>query len=135
MHVLTGARSAGCLQATFGCAWLSTVAAAPVSSMCWSWKATLRKMMTCAACVSFCRVGVASPHVAAVCRGCCPGVHSVASEVSKDGGRVVVDEASLELVKGATIDFTEDLIRAGFSVLNNPNSEAGCGCGVSFSPA
>lgn len=38
----------------------------------------------------------------------------------------------MELVKGAQVDFTEDLIRRSFEVVDNPNAEAGCGCGASF---
>jgi iron-sulfur cluster assembly accessory protein len=45
---------------------------------------------------------------------------------------LLVDAASMEFVKGSTIDFTEDLIRRAFEVVDNPNSEAGCGCGASF---
>ena len=43
-----------------------------------------------------------------------------------------VDNTSLELVKGSTVDFTEDLIRRSFEVIDNPNAESGCGCGTSF---
>ena len=59
----------------------------------------------------------------------------VASEdisFERDGAVVVVDEMSMEFVRGATIDFEQEMIRSAFSVINNPNSEAGCGCGVSF---
>jgi iron-sulfur cluster assembly accessory protein len=46
----------------------------------------------------------------------------------------VVDEISLGFVNGARIDFTEDLIRRSFEVVDNPNSETKCGCGASFAP-
>ena len=49
-----------------------------------------------------------------------------------NGQVLVVDDVSLELVKGSTIDFTEDLIRRSFEVVDNPNAESGCGCGSSF---
>ena len=52
--------------------------------------------------------------------------------VKKDGMEVVVDESSLELIKGSTIDYTQELIRSAFSVVNNPQSESACGCGSSF---
>ena len=45
---------------------------------------------------------------------------------------MVVDDASLEFVKGATIDYVEEMIRSSFAVVNNPNSESACGCGSSF---
>jgi len=51
---------------------------------------------------------------------------------TRDGAEVVVDDISMELVRGSTVDYEQELIRSGFAVLNNPNSEAGCGCGVSF---
>lgn len=46
--------------------------------------------------------------------------------------RLLVDEVSLGFVNGAKVDFTEDLIRRSFEVIDNPNAEAGCGCGASF---
>ena len=50
----------------------------------------------------------------------------------RDGGKVVIDSVSFDLVKGATIDFKEELIRSAFVVENNPQSESACGCGSSF---
>ena len=50
----------------------------------------------------------------------------------RDGARVVVDEISFEFVKGSTVDYVEEMIRNSFAVINNPNSDSGCGCGVSF---
>eukprot|EP00619_Florenciella_sp_RCC1007_P006263 CAMPEP_0205904804 /NCGR_PEP_ID=MMETSP1325-20131115/953_1 /ASSEMBLY_ACC=CAM_ASM_000708 /TAXON_ID=236786 /ORGANISM="Florenciella sp., Strain RCC1007" /LENGTH=205 /DNA_ID=CAMNT_0053270631 /DNA_START=10 /DNA_END=627 /DNA_ORIENTATION=+ len=50
----------------------------------------------------------------------------------RDGAQVVIDEASLEFVKGATVDYVEEMIRSSFAVINNPNSESACGCGSSF---
>ena len=49
-----------------------------------------------------------------------------------EGQKVVVDEVSLPFLADATIDFTEELIGARFTV-ENPNAVASCGCGVSFS--
>ncbi len=48
------------------------------------------------------------------------------------GVSIVVDEASLELLAGATIDFVEDLMGSSFTV-SNPNASSTCGCGTSFS--
>ncbi len=46
--------------------------------------------------------------------------------------RVVVDETSFELLKGATVDFESGVMRSSFTIVNNPNSENACGCGSSF---
>ena len=51
---------------------------------------------------------------------------------SRDGATVVVDPVSLELLKGAELDFVDDLMGQSFRV-KNPNAVASCGCGVSFS--
>lgn len=45
---------------------------------------------------------------------------------------LAVDPVSFDLVRGATVDFEQELIKAGFEVVDNPNAEAGCGCGSSF---
>lgn len=47
-------------------------------------------------------------------------------------GMLHIDTISLDLVKGAKIDFTEDLIRRSFQVVDNPLAESKCGCGSSF---
>lgn len=52
----------------------------------------------------------------------------------RDGARVVCDDVSYEFLKGSTVDFEEEMIRSSFAVVNNPNMESGCGCGVSFAP-
>ena len=52
--------------------------------------------------------------------------------VETDGVKLVVDPASLELVRGSSVDFVEDLGGAAFKV-TNPNAQSGCGCGSSFS--
>jgi len=48
-----------------------------------------------------------------------------------DGVKVVVDEMSLELVKGAQLDYVDNLVGSFFK-LENPNASASCGCGTSF---
>jgi iron-sulfur cluster insertion protein len=50
----------------------------------------------------------------------------------KDGVAVVVDDVSLDLLKGAEVDFVEDLMGASFQI-RNPNAASSCGCGNSFS--
>jgi len=52
--------------------------------------------------------------------------------VETDGVRLVVDTMSLELVRGGTVDFVDNLGGSAFKV-ENPNATAGCGCGSSFS--
>lgn len=49
-----------------------------------------------------------------------------------NGQKVVVDSVSLPFLAGATIDFTEELIGARFTI-DNPNATSSCGCGTSFS--
>lgn len=45
---------------------------------------------------------------------------------------VAVDEASLQMVDGAEIDYRDGLQGAGFHI-SNPNVSRTCGCGSSFS--
>ena len=45
---------------------------------------------------------------------------------------VVVDQASKQLLEGATLDYKDGLNQAGFSI-TNPNATRTCGCGSSFS--
>ena len=47
------------------------------------------------------------------------------------GVKVVVDPASGQYLKGATVDFVESLKESGFKV-DNPNASGSCGCGHSF---
>ncbi len=52
--------------------------------------------------------------------------------IEKDGVTVLIDQTSLEYVKGSRIDFVDDLIGQSFKI-ENPNATASCGCGTSFS--
>ena len=51
----------------------------------------------------------------------------------QEGVGIIVDQDSLEYVKGSTVDFTQELIRSTFLVLKNPQADHGCSCGSSFS--
>ena len=50
----------------------------------------------------------------------------------KGGITAIIDEASLDILSGSTIDFVEDLIGSAFQI-KNPAFTASCGCGSSFS--
>lgn len=45
--------------------------------------------------------------------------------------KVVVDPQSAERIRGATLDYKDGLMEAGFAI-NNPNVTRTCGCGNSF---
>ena len=47
-------------------------------------------------------------------------------------GNTVIDEASLDIISGSTIDFKKEMIGESF-VINNPKASSSCGCGLSFS--
>ena len=54
---------------------------------------------------------------------------------SDAGGRampVIVDSASLELLNGSTLVYTEELIGRQFAISGNSIADSGCGCGISF---
>ncbi|KAF2712075.1 hypothetical protein K504DRAFT_464163 [Pleomassaria siparia CBS 279.74] len=48
------------------------------------------------------------------------------------GAKVVVDEASLELLSGSTVDYTMELIGSQFVITGIPGATSSCGCGTSF---
>jgi iron-sulfur cluster insertion protein len=52
--------------------------------------------------------------------------------VEQDGVRLLVDAASVEYLRGVTIDYVAGLHGAGFKFIN-PNASRTCGCGSSFS--
>jgi iron-sulfur cluster assembly accessory protein len=51
--------------------------------------------------------------------------------IENGGAAVVVDSVSLPFLKGAEVDFADELAAAEFRV-RNPNATSSCGCGVSF---
>jgi iron-sulfur cluster assembly accessory protein len=51
--------------------------------------------------------------------------------IERDGAVALVDQVSVPFLRGAEIEFAEDLAAAEFRV-RNPNAKSSCGCGVSF---
>lgn len=51
--------------------------------------------------------------------------------VQNGPARVLIDAASLDLLAGSELDYTDALMGAHFAV-RNPNASSGCGCGTSF---
>ena len=52
--------------------------------------------------------------------------------VEQDDLRIIADSSSLLFLDGLRIDFSDDLVQAGFR-FTNPNASKSCGCGSSFS--
>lgn len=48
------------------------------------------------------------------------------------GLKIITDNESLPYLKGLSVDYSDDLISAGFR-FNNSSNESSCGCGSSFS--
>jgi iron-sulfur cluster assembly accessory protein len=48
------------------------------------------------------------------------------------GVKVVIDPLSINYIKGASVDYIEDVMGGGFKI-DNPNAVRSCGCGSSFS--
>jgi iron-sulfur cluster insertion protein len=47
------------------------------------------------------------------------------------GVGILIDDTSLDLLAGSTVDYVEELVGSAFSV-KNPNASSTCGCGSSF---
>ena len=45
---------------------------------------------------------------------------------------LIIDESSLNLIKGSKIDYVNELIGSSFKIIN-PQASSSCGCGTSFS--
>ena len=54
--------------------------------------------------------------------------------INKNGFVIVVEKESLPYLKGAKLEYKESMIKSGFQIAENPNSEMNCSCGSSFSP-
>jgi len=48
-----------------------------------------------------------------------------------NGIQVVIDEVSINYLRGAMIDYVDELMGSGFKI-TNPNAISTCGCGQSF---
>ncbi len=51
--------------------------------------------------------------------------------IERGPARVFVDSASLDLLAGSELDYTDELMGSHFAV-RNPNATSACGCGTSF---
>lgn len=51
--------------------------------------------------------------------------------LDKDGVKLFVDMFSAQYLNGITIDYTSNMMGAGFT-FDNPNATGSCGCGTSF---
>ena len=83
---------------------------------------------------SFLRVGITTT-------GCSGYMYQVTTSDSKgendielksNGIKILTDKLSYQYLEGLLIDFKKDGINEGFS-FQNPNADATCGCGESFS--
>lgn len=54
--------------------------------------------------------------------------------IEKDGLILVIDKESIPYLEGATLEYTDTMIKSGFQIKENPNSEQNCSCGTSFAP-
>ncbi len=71
--------------------------------------------------------------------GCSGFSYEVSIDVKKsddvvqgyEGFDAVVDPISKQFLKGAVIDYVDEIGHAGFK-FENPNAKSGCGCGTSF---
>ncbi|WP_051305394.1 HesB/IscA family protein [Desulfogranum mediterraneum] len=50
------------------------------------------------------------------------------------GIRIISNQESLQFLEGLSIDYSDDLISAGFR-FNNSSNDSSCGCGASFALA
>lgn len=48
-----------------------------------------------------------------------------------EGVKVVVDDISINYLRGATIDYVDNAMGSGFKI-ENPNAMSSCGCGSSY---
>jgi iron-sulfur cluster assembly protein len=63
-----------------------------------------------------------------------PGAEDGDLVIERSGVKVVVDVDSAKLLDGAEVDYTEDIMKSGFTIFN-PNAVKSCACGSSFQTA
>ena len=51
--------------------------------------------------------------------------------IERDGVKVVVDSFSIDFLRGAIVDHSDEMVGGGFKI-RNPNAAHTCGCGRSF---
>ena len=66
--------------------------------------------------------------------GSFPSVTAPTTTPRKSGVTVLVDAESAPLMRGAEIDYVDDIMKSGFTIFN-PNAVKGCACGSSFQTA
>jgi iron-sulfur cluster assembly accessory protein len=49
----------------------------------------------------------------------------------EQGVKLVIDEVSIDYLKGASVDYVDEIMGSGFKI-DNPNAVSSCGCGSSF---
>jgi len=78
-----------------------------------------------------------------VAKGGCSGLHyemtldarkNSDAVIERDGVQFFIDDESVPLLHGATLDFSDGLTGTGFRIVN-PNASRTCGCGSSFEAA
>lgn len=48
------------------------------------------------------------------------------------GGKLMIDELSLEILQDSKLDYTKELIGSQFKIVDSPYTSSSCGCGGSF---
>jgi iron-sulfur cluster insertion protein len=60
------------------------------------------------------------------------GDESTDSVIQTNGVKLLVDPISARYLRGAEVDFVDNITGGGFTI-RNPNAKSTCGCGSSFS--
>jgi iron-sulfur cluster insertion protein len=59
------------------------------------------------------------------------GDESTDSVIESNGVKLLVDPISARYLRGAEVDFVDNITGGGFTI-KNPNAKSTCGCGSSF---